>query len=83
MKEKIGFLWTLARKYRWLYIGAMISVMLATLVGFLPPLVIGSTVDNIIGGTPLEAPEWVLKGIESLGGMVCRWRKICGCVESP
>ena len=50
MKEKIGFLWTLARKYRWLYIGALVSVTLATLAGFLPPLVIGATVDNIIGG---------------------------------
>ena len=69
MREKIGFLWTLAKKYRRLYIGAMISVMLATLVGFLPPLVIGATVDNIIGGEPLSAPEWVLRGIEALGGM--------------
>lgn len=69
MKEKIAFLWTLAKKYRWLYIGSLISVMLATLVGFLSPLVIGATVDNIIGGEPLDAPDWVLQGIERLGGM--------------
>jgi len=69
MKEKIGFLWKMAKEYRWLYVGALVSVTLATLVGFLPPLVIGATVDNVIGGKPLDAPQWVLRGIEALGGM--------------
>jgi len=69
MDGKLGFLWDIARKYRWLYIGALISVVLATLAGFLPPLVIGATVDNIIGGEPLDAPDWVLALIERVGGM--------------
>jgi ATP-binding cassette subfamily B protein len=67
-KGKVAFLWKLAKEYRSLYIGAMVSVTLATLVGFLPPLVVGATVDNIIGGKALDAPAWILRGIESLGG---------------
>ena len=79
MKEKIRFLWTLGKTYRWLYIGALVSVTLATLVGFLPPLVIGATVDNIIGGKALDAPEWVLRGIEAIGGMSTLARNLWLC----
>ncbi len=54
--------------YRFLYIAAITSVAAATLFTTAAPLVIRVTIDSIIGSQPLEAPEFVQRAIESVGG---------------
>ena len=66
--KKLNLLWNFMKGYRLLYIGAVISIGLATLFSTVVPLVIRMTIDSIIGDKPLEAPEWVQKYIMTLGG---------------
>lgn len=42
--------------------------MVAALVGYLSPLVIMNTIDSVIGDKPMQAPQFVISAIESMGG---------------
>ena len=53
---------------RLLYLGAVLSIGLATLFSFFSPLIIRMTVDSIIGDHPINAPAFVIKMIEGAGG---------------
>lgn len=50
------------------YIGAVISICLATFFSLLTPLVIRVTIDSIIGNEPLVLPNWVMSIINYFGG---------------
>jgi ATP-binding cassette subfamily B protein len=56
------------RGNRLLYLGAIISIGFATMFSFFSPLVIRLTVDAVIGGKELNAPAFVIKMIEAVGG---------------
>lgn len=66
--KSITLLWKSMKGNRLLYFGAIISIGFATMFSFFSPLVIRLTVDSIIGGKKLEAPTFVLKMIEAVGG---------------
>lgn len=53
---------------RILYIGAIISIGLATFFSLLTPLVLRVVIDSIIGDEPMDIPKWGLDIINSLGG---------------
>jgi len=41
---------------------------ISTVLSLLPPLVIGTTVDSIIGDEPFDIPVWIQEIIQELGG---------------
>jgi ATP-binding cassette subfamily B protein len=51
-----------------LYLGALISIGLATIFTLLNPLVLRIAIDSIIEDQPLEMPGWVVNIIKLLGG---------------
>lgn len=51
-----------------LYVGAILSVALATGFTLAGPLVIRFSIDSVIGDIPMELPIWIDKIITSLGG---------------
>ncbi len=68
MMNKLRLLWSYMKGNRALYVGAIISVALATLFSVLNPLIIRSTIDSIIGDNPLETFDWLTNLIDKLGG---------------
>ena len=54
-KNSWAYLWQVMRGNRMLYIGAILSMIISAVLSLLPPLVIGITVDSIIGDQPLVA----------------------------
>ena len=60
--------WNLTKGQRHLYGGAAVALMVAALVGYLSPLVIMNTIDSVIGDKPMQAPQFVISAIESMGG---------------
>lgn len=66
--KSIKLLWNSMKGNRLLYLGAIISIGFATMFSFFSPLVIRLTVDSVIGGKKLDAPGFVVKMIEAVGG---------------
>lgn len=60
--------WSYMRGNRLLYIGALISIALATFFSILNPLVLRVTIDSIIGDKPLDVPQVIGAAIEGFGG---------------
>jgi ATP-binding cassette subfamily B protein len=63
-----------------MYFGAILSIGLATLFSFFSPLIIRLTIDSIIGGQEINAPDIVLRMIEAVGGtsVLAKNLWICG-----
>ncbi len=78
--KKLTLLWKFMKGYRLLYLGAVVSIGLATLFSTIVPLVIRTTIDSIIGSKPMELPEWAISYINSIGGKETLIRNlwICG-----
>lgn len=66
--KNLRLLWDFMKGNRMLYIASVISIGIATLFSFAPPLVIRYTIDSVIGGTAMEAPAWLERAAEYLGG---------------
>ncbi len=54
---------------RLIYMGAIISIGIATLLNVLNPLIIKTTIDSIIGNTPLEDAGAITSLVNRLGGV--------------
>ena len=54
---------------RLIYMGAIISIGIATLLNVLNPLIIKTTIDSIIGNTPLEDAGTITSLVNRLGGV--------------
>lgn len=65
---KWKFLWDFMKGNRLLYLGAILCMGISTVLSLLPPLVIGTTVDSIIGDEPFDIPVWIQEIIQALGG---------------
>ncbi len=76
MINKLKQLWNLMDNNRLLYVGAMISVAIGTVFAFAVPLVVGVAIDSIIGDKPIDAPQFVVQGIEQLGGVSSMQRNL-------
>jgi len=53
---------------RLIYLGAIISIGLATLLSLIGPLILSLTIDSIIGDKVMDIPQWGINIIENLGG---------------
>ena len=80
--KSLKLLWNFLKGNRLLYLGAILSIALATLFSFFSPLIIRLTVDSIIGNSPINAPKIVIKMVEAVGGrsVLARNLWICGSV---
>lgn len=65
--KKPAILCKFMKGYRLLYLGAVVSIGLATMFSIVTPLVIRIIIDSIIGDKPLEAPGWVLSLVTGIG----------------
>ncbi|NLL43015.1 MAG: ABC transporter ATP-binding protein [Firmicutes bacterium] len=65
--KSIRILWKFMAHNRLLYLGAILSVALASLARISTPLVIRITIDNIIGDEPLAAPLLIRNFVENIG----------------
>ena len=66
--KRFKLIWDYMKGNRALYIGAIISIGLATFFSLLTPLVLRTTIDSIIGDTPLDIPNWGLSIVNYFGG---------------
>lgn len=79
MVNKLKLLWTLMKGNRMLYLGAVLSIGISTGLSLIPPLVIRSTLDSVIGGQPLDLPPIILSIVEELGGRDSLSRNLWAC----
>lgn len=81
-ENKWGYLWKFMKGNRMLYVGAMISMVLSVILSLFPPLLIGVTIDSIIGNKPLIASPMIISAIQILGGksVLAQNLWICGLV---
>ncbi len=80
--KNFKLLWSFMRGNRLLYIGAILSIGLATVFSFTSPLVLRVTIDSIIGDKVMEVPEWLKGAVDYLGGRTVLMQNlwICGAV---
>ncbi len=81
--RQIRLLWFFMRGKRLLYVGSIITMALSTAVALLGPLVLRTTIDSIIGDTPIATQwRWLSTVVEALGGrsVLARNLWICGGV---
>ncbi len=65
--KSVRILWNYMANNRLLYLGAILSVGLASLASISAPLVIRITIDSIIGDEPLAAPLLIRSFVENIG----------------
>ena len=66
---KLTLLWKFMAGYRLLYLAAIGAVALATLAGFVVPLVLRLTIDSALGGQPIDLPAFAVRMINSVTSM--------------
>ncbi|MEE8442001.1 MAG: ABC transporter ATP-binding protein [Spirochaetia bacterium] len=66
---KLKLLWKFMAGYKLLYLAAMGAVAIATLAGFVVPLVLRLTIDSALGGMPIDLPEFAVRMIDSVISM--------------
>lgn len=54
--------------YRLMYVGAILSISLATFFSLINPLVLRITIDSVIGDKPLDLPQWGINIVDFFGG---------------
>jgi ATP-binding cassette subfamily B protein len=81
--RQFRLLWYFMRGKRLLYVGSVLAMVVATAVALIGPLVLRTTIDSIIGNTPVaERLEWLNRIVEAVGGrsVLARNLWICGSV---
>lgn len=79
--RQFRLLWRFMQGKRLLYLGAIVTMIAATALGLVGPLVLRTTIDSIIGDAPLAAQSrWVSTLVEAVGGrsVLARNLWICG-----
>jgi ATP-binding cassette subfamily B protein len=66
---KLSLLWKFMAGYRYLYLAAIVAVGLATLGGYVVPLVLRLTIDSALGGAPIDLPPFAVRMVESVVSM--------------
>lgn len=67
--NRLKLLWKFMKGNRLIYIGAVLSIGLATLASIINPLVLKISIDSVIGDKALEAPNVIENGINRIGGI--------------
>ncbi len=78
--QKGRLLWHFMQGNRLLYAGSVLTVIVATIFGLAGPLVLRTTIDSIIGDTPVaDTMNWLHPLIQSLGGKSVLVRNLWIC----
>lgn len=64
--EKLRLLWKFMKGNRFLYLGSVIAIGLATFISFIWPIVLRVVIDSIIGSKPLQMNGWLQPIIQLL-----------------
>ena len=67
-RRRISVLWKFTEKSRWLFLGAIISVIIAAFFNFVVPLVFSNTIDSILDTKPFDVPVFIQNIIDGMGG---------------
>ena len=65
---KLRLLWAFMRGQRARYFGAIAAMLLATLVGYLVPLIAAAVINFVVQAKPLRAPSWLQETVALMGG---------------
>ncbi len=65
----LKFFFKLMKGNTLLYVGAILSVAVATVFSLITPLIIKFTIDSVIEGKPIDLPIILINFIESIGGV--------------
>jgi len=66
---KYRTLWDAMTGQRLRYVLAVVLMIVGTQAMYIPPLIIGATIDSAIDSKPLAAPDFVVRAVDSFGGM--------------
>jgi ATP-binding cassette subfamily B protein len=77
--KKLKLLWGYMKGNRLLYVGAILSIGLATMFTFISPLIIRVTIDSIIGDRPMDVPMWLQSIVNYFGGKTVLVKNIWIC----
>ena len=64
---RLSLLWEFMGEYRSAYIAAVAAVAIATLAGYVAPLVLRFTIDSVIGSEPIERPAFLARLVAGAG----------------
>ncbi|MBS4537438.1 ABC transporter ATP-binding protein [Clostridium sp. D2Q-11] len=67
--NRLKLLWKFMKGNRLIYIGAVLSIGLATFASIINPLVLKVSIDSVIGDKALKAPSIVMNSINKIGGI--------------
>jgi len=78
--NKLKLLLKFMKGNRFMYLGAVVAIGIATCFEMIVPLVLRVTIDSVIGSKPMEVPYWMMNFIEGIGGKSILLRNlwICG-----
>ncbi|WP_432666192.1 ABC transporter ATP-binding protein [Wukongibacter baidiensis] len=78
--NKLKLLLKFMKGNRFMYLGAVLAIGIATCFEMVVPLVLRVTIDSVIGSKPIELPYWIINFIEAIGGKSILLRNlwICG-----
>lgn len=78
--NKLKLLLKFMKGNRFIYLGAVAAIGIATCFEMIVPLVLRITIDSIIGSKPMDMPDWMIVFIEGIGGKSILLRNlwICG-----
>jgi len=68
LRENMKLIKTVMRGMGLKYGGAILSVLIISLLGFISPLVISVTIDSFIGTLPISAPDFIIRMVQNMGG---------------
>ncbi|MGH7177707.1 MAG: ABC transporter ATP-binding protein [Tepidisphaeraceae bacterium] len=76
MKSKLKTLWQLTAGQRGRYALALLMLWIGTAFMYVPPLVIGSTIDGVLRNNPQDVPHIARRFIELIGGPQRLWNHL-------
>ena len=65
---KFRLLWAFMPGERLRYFGAIAAMLLATLIGYIAPLIAAAVINFVIQAKPLNAPSWLQEMVAMMGG---------------
>jgi ATP-binding cassette subfamily B protein len=66
--DKLKLLWAFMPGQRVRYFGAIAAMLLATLVGYVVPLIAAAVINFVVQAKPLTGPSWLLDVVAMMGG---------------
>jgi ATP-binding cassette subfamily B protein len=77
--KRMHVLWRILKGSRLAFLSAALCIALAALISLVDPLIIRFTVDSILAGKDIDAPDWLVSAINAIGGVSLLARHIWLC----